>query len=407
MEERPKAPGLKWRKRKSGPDVPVWVRSAEGTAAGYPVKTANLASLADNPKALKARAERLQAEMLMWLADRGSQQPIFDGTFSSAIERYQRDPESKYHTLKPSSRHPYDVYLGKLKGHIGGRRIDACDGRDVVRWFAVWSEADKDGKPTKLAAGRMAVTVLKSVMRFGKICRLKPCADFLAILEELEFPSLKPRLYAPTAEQVIAARKAAHTAGYPLRAFAYALQFETILRQWDVIGQWVPLSDKRPSTLLGYGEKWIGPTWAKIDSDLIFRLTPTKTEDTSEARVVLDLKECPMVLEELALIPQEARQGPLIIYEDTGLPYRQWTFRDGWRRDATAAGIPKQIWNRDLRAGAVTEGGKAGASQADRRKVAGHTTEKQIAEVYDRDVLEAHRRVARARVKHRQDKPGT
>jgi hypothetical protein len=249
--------------------------------------------------------------------------------------------------------------------------------------------------------------VLKTVMRFGKISKLAGCAEFKSILEELEFPSLRPRPYAPTAEQVAAARKAAHAAGHPLRAFAYALQFETTLRQWDVIGQWVPMSDPRPSTLIAYGQKWIGPMWGRIDENLILRLTPTKTEDTSEARVAIDLNECPMVLEDLALIPVERRTGPLITFEKTGLPYRQWTFRDAWRQDATAAGIDAKIWNRDLRAGGNTEGQQAGALLADRRKVTGHSNEKTTAEVYDRDVLEAHRRVARARVSYRPDKPGT
>lgn len=403
--DRLKAPGLKYRKRRNGPAVPVWVAAAAAVKAGYEPRTANLSLFVDDPALLKARCARLQAEMLMWLAGRAGQRTIFDGTFGAAIDLYLTDPDSPYHKLKPSSRHPYDVYAGKLKAHIGGRRIDACDGRDVQRWFAVWSDADENGGPRKLAAGRMAATVLKTVMRFGKIARLQACADFKAILDEIEFPALRPRPHAPTAEQVVAARQAAHAAGHHLRAFAYALQFETTLRQWDVTGQWVPLSDPRPSSLLAYGQKWIGPTWSRIDDEMILRLTPTKTEDTSEARVTIDLKECPMVMEELAAIPPELRTGPLIVFEKTGLPYRHWMFRESWRRDATKAGIPAEVWNRDLRAGGNTEGQKAGAAVADRRKVTGHTNERTTADVYDRDVLEAHRRVARARVKHRSGEP--
>ena len=39
----------------------------------------------------------------------------------------------------------------------------------------------------------------------------------------------------------------------------------------------------------------------------------------------------------------------------------------------------------------------------DLAKVAGHTNKRTTAEVYDRDRLEAHRRVMKARVAHRSD----
>ena len=126
----------------------------------------------------------------------------------------------------------------------------------------------------------MALTVLKSAVSFGVICRLAGCVDFNTILAELEFPGNRPRRFAPTAADIEAVRQAAHQAGAPQRALAYALQFETTLRQWDVIGQWVPLSDPRPSAIIDKGKKWIGPTWAHIDADLILRrLVHCKTEE--------------------------------------------------------------------------------------------------------------------------------
>ena len=226
---------------------------------------------------------------------------------------------------------------------LTGRFPEAFDAGDFERWFAVWSAPEKpDGKP-KLAAARMAICVLKAALTFGKGRRYPGCAELKSILEDMRFASLKPRQVAPTAGQVIALRLAARAAGAPLRALAYALQFETTLRQWDVIGQWVPLKDPRPSTLFGYGEKWIGPTWARIDDDLVLKLTPTKTEDTSEARVSFDLRECPMVLEEMVAIPAHQRTGSLIINERTGLPYRHDTWRELWREDRAAAGLPRHV----------------------------------------------------------------
>ena len=64
-----------------------------------------------------------------------------------------------------------------------------------------------------------------------------------------------------------------------------------------------------------------------------------------------------MVLAELAKVPEEARKGPLIVNPNTGFPYRKSTYYHLWKRVAKAAGITEGVWNRDLRAGAATEGG--------------------------------------------------
>lgn len=388
-----KAPGLIWRAGR-----PMWRASKDAAKRGYPVKNVNLASLSDDDAAIVARCVRLQAEMRQWLSGEQVGSPeAFDGTITALLRIYQTDPESPYHKLKPSARHPYDVYARMLTMEVGRRRIDMIDGRDIRRWHAAWATPVEPGGRPKLAAAKMAIVVLKSALSFGKTCRMRGCADLKSILEEITFPAPKPRTAAPTAAQVIAARAAAHALGHPRAALAYALQFETTARQWDVIGQWLPLSDPRPSAVIDRGRKWIGPTWATIDESLVMRLVPTKTEDSSAAAVTFDLRLCPMVMEELAHIAPAERTGPLVAVP-AGSPYRQWHFRDLWRRCADRAGIDKSIWNRDLRAGGNTEAQQAGALLEDRKKVIGHTDRSGVtAKVYDRDRLEAHRRVAQAR----------
>ena len=78
-------------------------------------------------------------------------------------------------------------------------------------------------------------------------------------------------------------------------------------------GLGVPLADKKPSLILDGTSTWIGPMWAQIDDNLILRHAPAKTEFTSGAEVVLVLRMLPMVMEELALVPELARRGPLIV----------------------------------------------------------------------------------------------
>ena len=344
---------------------------------------------------LLAQAQRLQSEMAIWMKGVRKTGAVFDGRFASLFNIYETDPESSFPTLKAGTRKLYGIYLKRLRPHIGGVKINSTDGRDVKRWFAAW-RADEDGTD-HLPRAHMCLAIIKAAIRFGIVCRLAGCVEFQQVLGELEFERPRSRSAAPTAEQIIAVRKAAHANGAPLRALVYALQFETRLRQWDIIGQWLPLSDPKPSAIIDRGMKWVGPMWTAIDGDMILaKIRPTKTEDTTEIEVSFDLTVCPMVMEELALIPAVDREGPLIKHPRTGLPYRADAFGEGWRKDFDDAGLPANIWNRDLRAAAVTADRQAGASKDDVRKLAGHTKEK-TTEIYDRDTVEAHRRVMAAR----------
>jgi hypothetical protein len=408
-EQRPQSPGLKWRRRATGPDVPGWYASEAAIKAGYPVKYADLKRHIDHPVLLIERARRLQAEMLLWMSGQHQSTAEFDGTFKWLLENYQKDPESPFNTtLGESGVSLYTTYLKKLIPHIGPRRIDQCDGRDVMRWFAQWRIASDGSARDQLSVARVCLAIIKAAVSFGVVCRAKGCAEFQIIMKQLEFETTKGRTQAPTADQVVAARAAAHAAGAPLRALAYAIQFETTLRAWDVIGKWIRMSDPKPSAVLHNGKKWVGLTWTSIDNNLILaKVKPTKTEETTEVEVSFDLAACPMVVAELALIPQDSRTGPLIVNPRTGLPYMREAWRQGWRADYKAAGIPVDIWNRDMRAGGITEGQRAKVPRPDRTLLAGHASEA-TTKGYERDrdskvedMLEAHRRVMGPRVASR------
>jgi hypothetical protein len=371
---------------------PIWRATKAAVGEGYPVKSVNLSRYADDPAALARRCDRLQIEMHSWLSGRRGNAKVFDGTIRSLVDLYQTDPESPYRGLPASTHEPYDVYLRVLRKEVGERQIDRCDARDVKRWFAFWTDGGH------LAKGKMIVAVLKTVLSFGIQCRNAGCAEFKAILSEMRFPALPSRTAAPTAAQIIAARAAAKAAGHDAAALSYALQFEGAIRQWDARGQWVPLADKRPSTVIYRGKKWLGPHWSQIDANLVLRFKPTKTAFTSGAEVDIDLSACPMVIEDLEGIPLERRTGPLVVDPKTGRPYTKHRFGQVWRAAAKTAGISPEIWNRDLRAGGSTEARESGATIDDLKKVMGHSAgSKMTADVYDRDKVEAHRRIAKAR----------
>jgi hypothetical protein len=396
---RPVTTGLKWRPRKTGPDVPYWFADADAVKNGYRPKSENLKRYEHDAGLLVSRCEKLQTDLLVWRLGIKPAKPGFDGTFKALLELFQTDKKSPLHTHKPGTIKIYTLYLKQLIADHGNVAIDDTDGRMVMDWFGDWRS--KKGRD-QLSVGLMKLAILKAANSFGILCRMPGCIEFEAVLGKLEFESLPARTHAPTAQQIIAARQAAHAANAPLRALLYALQFETTARQWDFIGQWLPLSDKKPSAIIDRGKKWVGPMWSWIDKNLVLNMTPTKTEDTTAVEVWFDLSVCPMVMEELALIDPEKRVGPLIINERTGLPYRDTVFSMGWRRDFKAAGLPEKMWNRDFRAGGISEGGKAGVSRDDRKTVAGHAKE-ETTEGYERGTvsLEAHRRTMLKRVPFR------
>ncbi len=398
-EEQIKAPGLKWLKRAKG-RVPVWVADEDDVKRGYVPKTVNLQFLADQPEMLRAKCDSLQAEMVLWRTGYRADPLKFDGTVKSLLSVYETHPRSPYHKLKPGSLVPYNHYLRSLKGHIGGVRVDAISGVDLMDWHDVWSENGR-----YLAAASTARAVLFAATSFGIMLRQPGCAELQVVLlaTAKTLPQPKPRKQAATAAQITSARSAAHDAGRPSSALAYAFVFETTLRLWDVIGQWWPMDMGGISEVLDADRemKWFGLRWEDIDADLVLRYIPSKTADSSGAEISYSLKKAPMVIEELKHWPVESRRGPMIVAEETSLPYRAKIFGQRWTVDRKAAGLPAKLWARDLRASGITEGRASDASLDDARKVAGHsdisTTEK-----YDRAVLEASDRFADARMRHRE-----
>jgi integrase len=395
-EEAYPTPGLRWRPRKGG-RVPYWFPAPSAVKAGYVSTAINLQAYAHDPLLLSQKCCLLTNRVNTWLDENRPLPQEFDGTIGSVLWLYQTHKRSPFAAgkLAPGTMHPYRVYLRRLTTDIGAVRVEQATGFDAQDWFALWSD---DGE--KLAAGHMAICVLKAALKFASLAGHRSCDQLRMTLRDLSLPAIKGRTEAATPEQIEALIRAAHQVGRPSLALCFALQFETTLRLWDVRGQWYPLSDKRISDVISGGLKWLGLRWEDIGRDGILRYTPSKTERSSGATVVIDLALCPMALTELERVPAERRTGPVVLNEGTGLPYRQESFEKPWRVVRGMAGLPHTFWARDIRASAITEARKAGAPTDDARKVAGHT-DTRTTDLYERENLDAFRRVATARLARR------
>lgn len=407
MRAASKTPGLKWIRRRKG-WTPYWIPTAADVKRGFRPKSVNLRSVADSPAELKRRCIGLQSELLTWRCGLKTTLADFDGSIRSLARLYQTHPESSFHDLRPASRLPYLTYLARIDRELGDRTVTSVNGLDLKRWHGDWSKGGK-----RLSASRMTRAVLNSAVKFGVEARLSGCDQLLISLKaaNTKIPNPRRREHTVTADDVVRLRAAAHAAGRPSMALAYALVFETTLRLWDVIGQWWPM-DSTPVTDVADKKrgKWFGIRWEDIDDHLVLRYVPSKTSAKTGLSVTFPLSKAPMVMDELAIQqitenewPQNRRTGPMIVMETTGLPYTSNQFRERWRLDREAVGISKHIWARDLRASGISEGRAAAVATDDVAKVAGHASTKTTSAIYDRATLEAAGRFAEARAKRRGD----
>lgn len=396
-ERRLPTPGLKWRRRKAGPPAAYWIAPTEMVRKGFTPKSVPIHYDATDPHfmiGISDRCRALTSQMREFAAQPDNRPALrFDGTIGSLVDIYISDPESPFFRLKASTRIPYLHYSRLIIETIGARRVTDCDGRDARRWFDAWSTGGK------LAKANTCIAILKSALGFGIMCRHRGCPDLREIIGVMQFEKPAPRRSAPAAAHIVALRGAAHAEGHPAIALAVALQFETMQRLWDVAGHWLPLSDPEPSTVIRGRAKWVGPQWSNVSDSMILRWQPGKTSRTTGVTIECDLKLCPMVMQEIARIPQEDRSGPLIRHPK-GHPYPQRDFQRTFRTIATKAGWPASMWCRDIRAGGITDARASGVLLEDAAKAAGHSDTRTTARIYDRGTLEAHRRVAAARTKN-------
>jgi len=205
-----------------------------------------------------------------------------------------------------------------------------------------------------------------------------------------------------------AIRALAPSIGRRSLGLAQAFQFDLMLRQKDVIGEWIPVSEPGLSDVIDRNDKWLrGLRWEEIDKNLILRHTTSKRQKDIDP----DLNLAPMVMSELrfmAGVSQDAllrrdllpASGPVVVNEFNGLPWRSSEFRRSWRELANAAGVPKNVRNMDSRAGAISEATDAGAELEHVRHAATHS-DIAMTQRYSRGSQDKVRNVMKLRAKHR------
>lgn len=411
------APGLVWRTRKKDWRA-TWQARTDIVDAGYLPKSVTLWT-GTEPTAIEAahiatQCQQHQAEMLMW--SRGIALPVnaFTGTLQSLIYCYRTDHDSPYQKNRYHVRKHRDGMLRRITQQYGTLPLADIKARVLLAWHKDWSA---DGK--KLATGSAYIGQLRALFSFGATLLEDPdCERLCGVMHKMRFQGTKARALSVTAEYADLIRTTAHEHfGWHMIALGQALQFECTLRQKDVIGELVPISEPGVSAVLVRGLKWLrGIVWTEIDENLILRHITSKKQKMTE----VDLKLAPMVMEELQrlagdeplLVVNEITKkvtvnrhllpatGPVVYCETTSLPWTGNEYRRKWRLVARKAGIPDNVWNMDSRSGAISEGIAAGASMEMVRHAATHSDVSQTAD-YDRGQAEATAKVMKLRMENR------
>jgi hypothetical protein len=237
--------------------------------------------------------------------------------------------------------------------------LESIDSRTLTTWHKKWTEGGK------LAVGKAFIGQLRALFSHGVWLEDSESQRLCEVLDRKRFKPIQPRKVGMTSEQARAIRAKAKEVGYFSIALAQAFQYELMMRQKDVIGDWVPKAEaKQKAYLEGDGRVWIdGLRWEEIDDQFILRHPTT----ARERKIEVDLKRAPMVYMEISRYAMmyftkkplsDIRRsdlpasGPLIRCEATALPWEGKDFRRKWRKLADIAGVPRSIKNMDSRAGA-------------------------------------------------------
>ena len=385
MPPRGKAPGLKGGRYRPelGKRLPYgYAKNVARDIMGFPDACIPLPADADDDEITRLCHEHT-ARLRAWIEEQKHQAgPLaaaalhtrYDGTVRSICRIYQEHPLSRFHNVKHNTRRTYLKDLTLLEATVGARLVRNVTVLDVQRWYEEWRKPDPS-RPDKERIDRAhdAVAMFRTVIYFNAALRNADCKVLAGELERVKFEKGGAREEELTYRHATALIKTAMTFERegrmpPARALNVAIgtvaQFELLLRQMDVIGEWAPEGEVRRlpagiTTLELEGEVWAGFfTWEAI-AGWRWRMKTSKSKYRSAAD--FDLTKYTLLLPLLEAVPLDQCSGA-IVKGAKGLPVRRDMYGRWFREIARAAGIPDAVWNMDARAGGATEADEAGAA---------------------------------------------
>lgn len=419
MPPRGKRPGFKIGRH----GLPYWIaRQVVRDPMGFPDKCIALPRDADN-ETLDQLCLQHTARLQVWLAERKAAEPSptrtrYDGSVLSACRVYQEHPFSPFNSnIKHNTRQTYLSALRLIEQTVGKRQIAKLTVLDVQNWYIQWRKPAEPGGRERIDRAHDAVSMFRTVLWFMTALRKPECKRLAEELKAIRFEKGGAREQEITYQQVVAFIRKATELGQKgvipqdralSMSIAVAAQFELMLRQSDIIGQWAPQipAPKIPkgAATVSDGKKiWSGFfTWENVPG-WKWRMRTSKSKYRASA--TFDLTLFGLLFPLLEAVPLDRRTGAIVKGEN-GLPIRQSSFGKWFRQIARAADIPDEVWNMDARAGGATEADEAGADIENIRAGLTHTniatTERYVRRRSERKIAA----VADARQRKRQAEQG-
>lgn len=291
-----------------------------------------IASPPKNPFAESGRKEKETSER--------SDREASTATIATLVGHYRTNARSPYSKVRYRTRQNYESFIRRILEDCGNEKLADLGAEDIQHFYEIW-------KQRGMTMAHSVITMLRMLLSFGTtVLEDKDCQRLSIILNKMRFKTPKSQAEPLTLGQVKAIISQAHKMGRPSIALAQAIQFDCGFQQRDVIGEWVPHSELGVSEVTDGEKKWIrGIRWSEIDKDLILRHVTSRDGSLATVR----LSEKPLVKAELDRMTKLPTGGPVIISEESFLPYLDDTFRRTWRKIAVAVGIPKHMKNMDTR----------------------------------------------------------
>lgn len=308
-----------------------------------------------------AKAEALNAA---WdKLRRGEDGGAAPGTVAWLIGRYEHSDD--YLDLRSSTkRRDYDPALRRIKARFGKYRVSTIRARHCKRWYQTLRASGK------IADANNVFKVLKRLLSFAmaeELIAVNPAATVtMRAAPARETIWLWPQvcLFADTAEVM----------GRPSAALAAYLAYELVQRTGDVLAL--------PRT--HYTESCVYVKQSKTGN-----------------RVWIPVGEMPWLQDCIeAALARHENSIQLVVHEFTGRPYTVGNFGVLARKIITAAGLPAELQFRDLRRSGLTEGGDAGATDAELAAGSGQKTRAMVAR-YTRPTLDQAGELVRKRLELR------
>jgi hypothetical protein len=215
----------------------------------------------------------------------------YNGTVLSLSRIYQEHPDLRFHEVRSNTRKFYVDSLKIIERTVGARAIRNLTVLSVRHSYNQWKMPIELGGKERIDRAHDAVAMFRTILRFGAALRFEECRlleNELAMVKSDKGSAREQAMTYPYALAFINKAKDLAVSGvipeWRARSIAIgtAAQFELMLRQKDVIGQWDKRKPNTPSAIYFQGEMWTGFfTWENVHG-WIWRLIEVQLQETSD-----------------------------------------------------------------------------------------------------------------------------